>query len=291
MGRRTLVIVTGMSGAGKTQVIRTLEDSGFYCVDNLPLGLFAKFLDLLELEGAGEELGSLVAMGLDLREGGLDQRFPAIYDALKRSPHDVRIWFVDADDEIILRRFVETRRPHPLAPKGTVEEGVELERKRLADIREKADWIIDTSTLTIHDTREQVRRAVTRLAEARPLTVNVVSFGFAYGLPPEASMVFDVRFLPNPHFVPEMRALTGESDTVYRYVCKSDEGREFLEHTKQYVDYLVPQFQREGKAYLTLAVGCTGGKHRSVAVARWLHEHLSNRTDIMLNLLHRDHER
>jgi len=289
MDRRTLYVITGMSGAGKSQVMRCLEDAGFYCVEHLPLGLFHKFMDLLE--GAGGEPGSLVALGLDLREAALDRQFPEIHAALRRSPHLVRILFVDASDAVLLRRFSETRRPHPLAPRGTVEEGVTLERARLAQIRELADRVLDTTGLSVHQLKDRVREAVADLAQSSGLQVNIVSFGFSYGLPTEASLVFDVRFLPNPYFVPELKELTGEDDAVYRFVVEGEEGRAFLERLGAFFDYLLPQFQREGKAYLTVAVGCTGGRHRSVAVAKWLYNRVRSRADLTAGLNHRDRTR
>jgi UPF0042 nucleotide-binding protein len=289
MTDRTLLIVTGMSGAGKTQVIRTLEDLGFYCVDNLPLGLFPKFLELME--SVGGDLAQKLALCLDLRDETLDERFPLIYAALKRSPLKVTILFVEARDEILVRRFAETRRPHPLSPKGTVEEGIELERRRLALIREKSDWILDSSDLTIHQLRAKVEEGAISLAEPRALTVNVLSFGFAYGLPPEAVLVFDVRFLPNPHFVPELRPLTGEDPAVAEFVLNSAEGTLFLERLRSFIEYLLPLFQQEGKSYLTVAIGCTGGRHRSVAVARRLYDILRENKSLSVNLIHRDYKR
>jgi UPF0042 nucleotide-binding protein len=286
---RTLIIVTGMSGAGKSQVIRILEDAGFYCVERLPLELFSKFLELIE--GAGGELGPLVALGLDLREEKLDERFPALYDALKKSPLDVRILFVEASSEVLLRRFSETRRPHPLTPKGSVEEGIQLERARIELIREKSDWIVDTSSLTIHQLKTVIEEGLASLAGSRKLTVNLTSFGFAYGLPPEATLVFDVRFLPNPHFVPELRPLNGEDPAVFDFVCGSPEGKEFLERIEGFLRYLVPRYQKEGKAYLTVAIGCTGGRHRSVAVARRLYDIFREEGGLIVNLHHRDRAR
>ncbi len=289
MSRKTLYVVTGMSGAGKTQVIRCLEDAGFYCVEHLPLDLFPKFMDLLD--GSAGELGSLAALGLDLRETALETKFPQIYAALMASPHNVHIIFVDASDDVLLRRFSETRRPHPLSPKGTVEEGIALERSKLAQIREKADWVLETSGLNIHQLRAKVRDGIASIAERSGLTVNIVSFGFAYGLPPEASLVFDVRFLPNPFFVPELRPLTGEDGAVYRYVTEGEEGAAFLDNLASFLGFLLPRFQREGKAYLTIAIGCTGGRHRSVAVAEWLYNTLRERKEITVGLVHRDKQR
>jgi RNase adapter protein RapZ len=286
MKPRALLIVTGTSGAGKSHAIRALEDEGFYCVDHLPLGLFGKFLELIE--GAGGELGPRVALGLDLREAALDQRFPEIQALLGRSALTVRILFLDASDDALLRRFSETRRPHPLAPRGTVAEGIRAERERLAHIRETADRVIDTSGLTVHQLRNLVVRETEDLAQPHALTVNVLSFGFAHGLPPEASLVFDVRFLPNPHFVPELRPLTGEDPEVSAYVCESQDGRAFLAKILDLVNWLLPKYRTEGKAYLTIAVGCTGGRHRSVAVARWLYTHLSGEEGLAVNIDHRD---
>ncbi len=289
MSERVLFIVTGLSGAGKSQVIKTLEDQGFYCVDNLPLALFPKFLELLE--GAGGDVGPRFALGLDLREGHLDAHFPVVYEALRKSPLKVRILFVDARDPVLVRRFSETRRPHPLAPRGSVEEGIGLERARLEAIRERADLVLDTSDTTIHQLRAAVEREAESFAEPRTLTVNLLSFGFAYGLPPESALVFDVRFLPNPHFVPELRPLTGEDDAVFDFVCRSPEGADFLDRLWSFLKYLLPQYQREGKSYLTVAVGCTGGRHRSVAVARRLYDMLRAEGGLSVNLLHRDHKR
>ena len=286
MKPRSLVIVTGTSGSGKSHAIKSLEDSGFYCVDNLPLVLFGKFLELIE--GAGGELGPRVALGLDLRDAALDQRFPQIADLLARSPLAVRILFLDASDEVLVRRFSETRRPHPLAPRGSVAEGIRLERERLARIRARADRVVDTSGLSVHQLRERVLRETEDLAQAPALTVNILSFGFAHGLPPEASLVFDVRFLPNPHFVPELRPFTGEDAAVYAFVCESYDGVEFLRRLGEIVRWLLPHYQGEGRSYLTIAVGCTGGRHRSVAVARWLYTDLSGLDGLAVNLAHRD---
>jgi RNase adapter protein RapZ len=289
MNPRTLLIVTGTSGAGKSHAIKALEDAGFYCVDNLPLGLFGKFLELIE--GAGGELGPRVALGLDLRDAALDQRFPEIEGLLKKSPLAVRILFLDASEEALVRRFSETRRPHPLAPRGSVTEGIRLERTRLENIREKADRVLDTTGLTVHQLRDLVLKETQEATHPSGLQVNILSFGFAFGLPPEASLVFDVRFLPNPHFVPELRPLTGEDPGVYAFVCESDDGREFLAKMLDFSLWLLPRYQSEGKAYLTIAIGCTGGRHRSVAAARWLYTHLSRAGCPGMNLTHRDADR
>ncbi len=289
MSDRALFIVTGMAGAGKSQVIRALEDAGFYCVDNLPLDLFPIFMELLE--GARGESRPRLALGLDLRDEALDERFPALYETLRKSPLKVQILFVEASDEALLRRFSETRRPHPLAPKGSVEEGIALERKRLTQIREKSDVIIDTTHLTVHQLKARVEKEAALVAQPREMALNVVSFGFAYGLPSEASMVLDVRFLPNPHFVPELRPLDGEDPAVAAYVLESAEGKEFMARLEPFLLYLVPQYQREGKSYLTVAVGCTGGRHRSVAVARRVYDMFRSGPGLSVKLQHRDRAR
>ena len=289
MSERTLFIVTGMSGAGKGQVIRALEDAGFYCMDNLPLDLFPFFLELLE--GARGEMRPFLALGLDLREEELDRRFPALYEALRKSPLRTRILFVEASDEALVRRFSETRRPHPLSPKGSVEQGIALERARLTQIREKSDRIIDTSRLTVHQLKAIVEEEAANFAAVREMTVNFVSFGFAYGLPPESTLVFDVRFLPNPHFVPELRPLDGEDPLVAAYVLDSKEGKEFMGRLEPFLEYLLPQYLREGKSYLSVAVGCTGGRHRSVAVARRLYDIFRSSAGLSVNLVHRDRAR
>jgi RNase adapter protein RapZ len=289
MSDRALFIVTGMAGAGKSQVIRALEDTGFYCVDNLPLDLFPIFMELLE--GASGESRPRLALGLDLREEALDERFPAVYEALHKSPLKVLILFVEASDEALQRRFSETRRPHPLAPRGSVEEGIALERKRLTQIREKSDVVIDTTHLTVHQLKALVEEQAARFSLPRELSLNVVSFGFAYGLPSEASMVLDVRFLPNPHFVPELRPLDGEDPAVAAYALESPEGAEFMGRLESFLKYLVPQYQREGKSYLTVAVGCTGGRHRSVAVARRVYDMFRSEPGLSVKLHHRDRAR
>jgi len=289
MSERTLFIVTGMSGAGKSQVIRALEDAGFYCMDNLPLDLFPFFLELLE--GARGEMRPFLALGLDLREEELDRRFPALYEALRKSPLRTRILFVEASDEALVRRFSETRRPHPLSPKGSVEQGIALERARLTQIREKSDRIIDTSRLTVHQLKAIVEEEAANFAAVREMTVNFVSFGFAYGLPPESTLVFDVRFLPNPHFVPELRPLDGEDPLVAAYVLDSKEGKEFMGRLEPFLEYLLPQYLREGKSYLSVAVGCTGGRHRSVAVAHRLYDIFRSSAGLSVNLVHRDRAR
>lgn len=286
MTTKTILIVTGMSGAGKTHVINTLQDRGFYCIDNLPLLLFSKFLELLDVPHG--ELGSHIALGLDLREASLDEKFPGVLDSLMKSSHLVRIIFVDAEDRVLIRRFSETRRPHPLSPKGSVEEGIAVERSKMADIKEKSDWVIDTSALNVHQLREVIIKKLEGLTAGSRMVVNIVSFGFSKGIPPESCLVFDARFLSNPYFVPELRDLTGKSKEVSAFVLENDEGKSYLSHLESFLDFLLPRFQKEGKSYLTLAVGCTGGRHRSVAIAERVFSYLEAKGSFQLNITHRE---
>jgi RNase adapter protein RapZ len=286
MTPKTILIVTGMSGAGKTQVINTLQDQGFYCIDNLPLLLFPKFLELLE--APHDELGSHVALGLDLREASLNVKFPEVLASLAKSSNLVKIIFVDSKDEVLIRRFSETRRPHPLSPRGSVEEGIAVERSKMVDIREKSDWVINTSGLNVHELREVVLKKLEGLTLESKMVVNIISFGFSKGIPPEACLVFDVRFLPNPYFVPELRELDGRNRQISDFVLESDEGKSFLEQLVNFLNYLLPKFQKEGKSYLTLAVGCTGGRHRSVAISEKLYRCLNTKSQYNLNITHRE---
>jgi len=286
--KKTILIVTGMSGAGKTQVINTLQDNGFFCVDNLPLALFSKFLELLATPSG--ELGSFVALGLDLREGNLDEKFPEVLELLQKSGHTTKIIFIDASDDVLLRRFVETRRPHPLSPKGSVKEGISIERRRMAFIREKSDYVLDTSNFNIHQLREEVLRRLETLSLEARMVINIVSFGFSKGIPPEASLVFDVRFLPNPYFVPELKELDGRNSKVSNFVLQCDDGKIFLKKLEDFLDFLLPKFQKEGKAYLTIGIGCTGGRHRSVAISKAIYDYLKEKNIYDINLKHNEIE-
>lgn len=284
--KKTILIVTGMSGAGKTQVINTLQDSGFFCIDNLPLALFSKFLELLA--NPSGELGSLVSLGLDLREGNLDEKFPEVLELLHKSGHITKIIFIDASDDVLLRRFIETRRPHPLSPKGSVQEGIAIERRRMALIREKSNFVIDTSNFNIHQLKEEVLRHLETLSLESKMVINIVSFGFSKGIPSEASLVFDVRFLPNPYFIPELKELDGRNKQVADFVLKNEEGRIFVEKLQDFIDFLLPHFQKEGKAYLTIGIGCTGGRHRSVAIANSIYTYLKEKNIYEVNLRHNE---
>ena len=280
------VVVTGLSGAGKSQAIRALEDLGYFCVDNLPIALIPTFADLtLNVRGAARR----AAVVIDVREGRALNRFPQVYRRLKRrAPRQVRLIFLEAAESTLLRRFSETRRPHPLSATQTITQSLEEERRLLDPIRRLADQVLDTSALTVHELRRRILQTTTGTNTVAPLLVSVVSFAFRRGLPDDADMVFDVRFLPNPHFVPALRRWSGRNARVSRYVLRSAAAREFLRRTTNLLRFLVPHYIAEGKAYLTIAVGCTGGRHRSVAMAQTLADRLQPVSGIRLQVRHRD---
>jgi UPF0042 nucleotide-binding protein len=259
-----IVLITGMSGSGKSTTMRALEDAGFFCIDNLPILLLPK---LTELVGLGET--RRLALTVDVRERRFLKDAPRVLDEARRAGHRVEVLFLDATDDSLIRRFSETRRRHPLAPDGSVAEGIRLERELLRDLRELADQVIDSSALTVHDLKRTVQSRFSSEPANAP-SISVMSFGFRYGVPPQADLVFDVRFLPNPYFVPEMKGLTGLDPKVAAFVLERPETGEFLERVTGLCQFLFPKYQREGKSYLTVAVGCTGGKHRSVAIAHEL---------------------
>ena len=267
---RHIVVITGLSGSGKSTSIRALEDAGFFCIDNLPVVLIPK---LTELAAHGQGFPRL-ALVVDAREGMFLKDAPRYLEEARRSGHQVDVLYLDASDESLIRRFSETRRRHPLAPTGTIEEGIRRERDALADLRAIADQVIDTSAMNVHD----LKRVVQGRYSAEPATqpsISVMSFAYRYGVPPQADLVFDVRFLPNPYFVPELKGLTGRDPRVAQYVLDRPETQEFLARIVDLCLFLFPKYQKEGKAYLTVALGCTGGKHRSVAIAHELVRRLS----------------
>jgi UPF0042 nucleotide-binding protein len=280
------VVVTGLSGAGKSHAIRALEDLGYFCVDNLPIALMLTFADLT-LAGHGDIQRAAVVV--DVREGRELERFPVIYRRLKRrARRRVRLMFLEASDAALLRRFSETRRPHPLAAGRSVDEAIREERRRLVPMRRLADQILDTSALNVHELRRRILLS-TGAPEARaPLGVTIMSFGFRRGVPPDADVVLDVRFLPNPHFVTSLRHWSGRSARVSRYVLRAPGARRFLAHTAALLRFLLPQYVAEGKTYLTIAIGCTGGRHRSVAIAEALARRLGRTKRVQLRVRHRD---
>lgn len=258
-----LVIVTGMSGSGKTLVLKTLEDLGYYCVDNLPIDLIPSFADLY-LKTGGEV--TRAALGIDSREGVALKKLPRLYRTLRRDLA-AKLLFVEAKDETLLRRFSETRRPHPLGAQFSVREGIRRERRMLQTIREQADTVVDTSQYSPHDLRRVIQERFGDKATKTPLSLSVVSFAYRHGVPSDADLIFDARFLPNPYFVPAYRRRTGRDKRVAQYVFSFPQSKQFLSRVTDLLKFLLPHYVREGKSYLTLGFGCTGGRHRSVAVA------------------------
>jgi UPF0042 nucleotide-binding protein len=281
------VVVTGVSGAGKSHAIRALEDLGYFCVDNLPIALLPTFADLTLDTTSGSSRRAAVV--IDVREGRQFARFPTVYRRLQRQAQGrIRLLFLEANDSVLLRRFSETRRPHPLAGRRSIAEGLAEERRLLEPMRRLADRVIDTTALTVHELRRQVRETVGGAGAVVPLVVTVLSFGFRHGVPEDADLLFDVRFLPNPHFVPALKPWSGRNPRVSRYVLRSPAASRFLRLTGDLLRFLLPQYVSEGKAYLTIAVGCTGGRHRSVAIAEALAGRLRTVPGIRLRVRHRD---
>jgi len=268
---RELVILTGLSGSGKASALKTFEDLGFYSVDNLPLELIPRFADLV---AKSAEI-THAAMVVDVREGSRLERFPSIL-AKVRKVLPTRVVFLEASDDALVRRFSETRRPHPLGRGETVSTSIRAERRRLDPVRNVADILLDTSRFNVHELRAHINAQFTRGVgkNDRNLTISVTSFGFKNGVPSDADLVFDVRFLPNPHFVPEFRALTGKHPKVAKYVRQFPQTREFLDKVTDMLTFLLPHYIHEGKSYLTIGIGCTGGQHRSVMIAEELKKRL-----------------
>jgi len=280
-----VVFVAGLSGSGKTTVMATLEDLGFYCVDNLPAQLTRQFLDLCV---AARPPIRRVALAIDAREAAFLAGVPAVIEELRTRDLALRVLFLDCATDVLVSRYRETRRVHPLAPAGTVEQGIETERKLLTEIAELADLRIDTSELNVHELRETAARAVA--GQGRATVVNFTSFGFRHGLPRGADLVFDVRFLRNPHFHPTLRPKTGLDPEVASYALDEERGEALLVRLRELLEFLLPLYEAEGKAYLTVAVGCTGGRHRSVAVVEALAPEL-RRGGREVNVTHRDVEK
>jgi UPF0042 nucleotide-binding protein len=282
----SFVIITGLSGSGKGTFLRALEDRGYFCVDNLPVGLLSKFYELTLK--SGDETNK-VAMVIDVREGESLRMLPAIYQDLKKQEGlTTSLWFLEASDAALVRRFSETRRPHPLIPDRPVSESIAQERELLAPIRELADHILDTSALTIHELR---KHAYTLFGEQEArLLILLVSFGFKFGVPNASDLVFDVRFLPNPHFVPHLKALSGEDAAVVEFMNEKPETTEFLSRLEGFLDFLIPQYEKEGKSYVTISVGCTGGRHRSVFITNAVGKHFES-LGYRVRITHRDSEK
>ncbi|HPB59353.1 MAG TPA: RNase adapter RapZ [Candidatus Saccharicenans sp.] len=279
-GNGDFIIITGLSGSGKTVVSRFLEDLGYYCVDNLPAKLIPGLVDLWQ---KGKVEIARMALVIDIREPNFLNDFPRILKQLRVKP---RLIFLEAADEALVKRFSESRRPHPLAKKGSILDGVRLERKKLAPIKAMADEVIDTTGLSISQLKDLVAGQILE-EKKQHLQINIISFGYKYGLPLDSDLVFDTRFLPNPFYVDKLRNLNGKSKKVREFVLKSPETIEYLHHLQDFIDNQLPGFQKEGKSTLTISIGCTGGKHRSVVIAEALRNHLRQKK-LEVKIIHRD---
>jgi len=284
-GVARFVILTGLSGSGKTHAIRALEDLGYFCVDNLPTLLIPTMADLAAHEGATIDKLAIV---VDVREGGFLSQFRRVYRGLQAAGREPTLIFLEASHSALVRRFSETRRPHPLAPDRSVSEGIAEERDKLKTIRAMADLILDTSNLTVHELRDIFGRMSREGSRRKNMVVNLLSFGYKHGLPVDADLVFDVRCLPNPHFVDGLRGLTGRDRAVVRFMLKQQSTQDFIDRLTSFLKFALPHYVREGKSYLTVAIGCTGGRHRSVMVAEALKKSLAPVEQVGLRVTHRD---
>jgi len=277
-----LVIITGMSGSGKASVLKAFEDLGYYCVDNLPVQLIPQFAELV-VQSSEIRMTALV---VDVREGSKLENLPGILKSVRRMI-PTKVVFLEASDEILLRRFSETRRPHPLGTDSSVKSALKEERQHLSTIRRLADFVIDTSKFNVHELRATIKERFHEQSAEKSILISCVSFGFRQGVPDDADLVFDVRFLPNPHFVPEFRPLTGRDHRVAKYIRSFPQTREFISRISDLLIYLIPHYIHEGKSYLTIAFGCTGGQHRSVMIAEEVGKRL-RQTDYRVKVVHRD---
>ena len=285
--RLSFVVITGLSGAGKSYAIKCFEDMGYFCVDNLPTTLIPTFADL-----AARSTQALrrVALGVDVREGEYLSHLLEALGELRARGHAVEVLFLEANEEVLVRRYRETRRRHPLAREGSVPDGIRAERKALSHMREVADRVVDTTALTVHQLKDRLVELYGAPKTRPGLAPTLVSFGFKHGAPFDADLVFDVRFLPNPHFVEALRPLDGRDERVRRFVLAEADGRELLQRLTDFLGFVLPRYEREGKAYLTIAVGCTGGKHRSVVLVEELGRALGG-LGYAPTVVHRDLER
>ena len=282
------VIVTGVSGAGKTAALKMLEDARYFCVDNLPIPLLEKFVSLMP-EIHGEDVQN-VALGIDARSGSMGE-LELILDKMQEAGYQFEILFMDAEDSVLVKRYKETRRSHPLAMSGRIDEGIRLERKKMEFLRRKADYIIDTSHLLTRELRQEIDKIFVDNEEFKNMMISVLSFGFKYGIPADADLVFDVRFLPNPYYVDELRPMTGLDDSVFNYVMDNETAKRFMGKLEDMVNFLIHNYVQEGKTSLVIAIGCTGGKHRSVTIARELYSRLIKNNEYGFRLEHRDVEK
>ena len=281
------VVITGMSGSGKSTALKVLEDAGYYCVDNLPVFLIEKFMELLTQPNNEIEK---VVLGLDVRAGQAFGDVAGILEGLRQKGHQFEILFMDASDAVLIKRYKESRRLHPVEPDGRIEEGVRKERILLEEIRKQADYIFDTSSLLTRELKEELERIFVEGEEYNNLMINIMSFGFKHGIPADVDLVFDVRFLPNPYYVDELKRKTGNDPQVQEYVLASPNAHIFLDKLTDLLQFLIPNYIKEGKYRLVVAIGCTGGKHRSVTLANKLYERMKEQGDYGMTIFHRDVE-
>lgn len=284
LSKLRICVITGLSGSGKSTAIRALEDEGFFCLDNLPLTLLQVFVDLL---GKSSERITDVAIVIDIRAKDFFKGRESLFRELREAGHKVEILFLDASDEVLVRRFSETRRRHPAMEGASVLEAIRFEREHLAGLLQIATSIIDTSELNVHQLKDHILKLVSGDSAPKILNLHLQSFGFRYGVPPESDIVMDVRFLPNPYFVPELKLQTGLDSGVSEYLSKQADTREFLDRFLGFMEFLIPRYQQEGKYYLTISVGCTGGRHRSVFIIEVLRKFLVEKK-FSLKVTHRD---
>ena len=282
------VIVTGVSGAGKTAALKMLEDMGYFCVDNLPIQLLEKFASLLP-EMQSENVRN-VALGIDARSGSALDELEVVLDRMKQTGYDYEILFMDAEDSVLVKRYKESRRSHPLARAGRVDEGIRLEREKTKFLRKRADYIIDTSHLLTRELRQEIEKIFVDDREFSNIMISVLSFGFKYGIPADADLVFDVRFLPNPYYIPDLKPQTGNDRPVYDYVMSSPQAVTFEKQLFEMVEFLIPNYILEGKNQLVISIGCTGGKHRSVTIVNALAKHMKQ-LPYSIKVEHRDIEK
>lgn len=279
-----IIIITGLSGSGKSFAIRALEDNGYFCIDNLPAPLIPKFVELCQ--GYQEDI-MRIALGVDLRGSQFLQALPQVLDEMRGAGHFVQVLFFDANDEVLLRRFSETRRPHPSASGGSVHDGIARERRALESIRALAGKVIDTSDLNVHQLKREMEQQFCDAPSARRMTLFLTSFGYKFGIPHDTDIIFDVRFLPNPYFVNELRSKSGLDREVADYLLGNLETRTFLDRLDALLEFTLPLYEREGKSSLTMGMGCTGGRHRSVALVEELHRRLGGAA-LRVHVKHRD---
>lgn len=281
-----LVIVTGLSGAGKSTALKMLEDARYFCVDNLPIPLMSKFVSLMA-EMQGEDVQN-AAIGIDARSGRDLRELEKVLEQLGEAGYEFEILFLDADDRVLVKRYKESRRSHPLAMYGRVDEGIHREREKMKFLKERADYIIDTSHLLTRELKKEINRIFVDNGKFSNMVISVLSFGFKYGIPDDADLVFDVRFLPNPYYIDELRPHTGMDEDVFQYVMDCQAAADFADKLEDMMKFLIPNYAKEGKTSLVIGIGCTGGKHRSVTLARVLYDRLQETREYGIRLEHRD---